>query len=163
MTYQASPVFKRPKQPTKPCRPQQTQPYRPKSQTHHTHLVERNMLREVEIKNSSPPLSKPHPPQNSGPTLSTASRTMSRHSNGRKTGPFCGTMGRIDRQQVSPLYHLKWFQDPIQVSSSPIGWSDISVNLPPRYCKKRQHNYSRIGPWKGYGIQELPVFIPNYS
>ena len=31
----------------------------------HTHQIERNMLIEVEIRNSSPPLSKPHPPQNS--------------------------------------------------------------------------------------------------
>ena len=28
---------------------------------------------------------------------------MSRHSSGRKVGPFCGTMGRIDRQRGSSL------------------------------------------------------------
>ena len=39
--------------------------YRPKFRHHHTHQVQRNMLREVEIRNSSPPLSKPYPPQNS--------------------------------------------------------------------------------------------------
>ena len=35
-------------------------------------------------------------------------------------------MERIDRQQVSPLYCLKWIQEPIQVGSSPIGHSDKS-------------------------------------
>ena len=85
------------------------------------------MLREVEIRNSSPPLSKPHLPQNSEvQPFPLPVHCLSRHSSGRKVGPFCGTMGRIDRQQVGPLYHLKWVQDPIKVSSSPIGCSDIS-------------------------------------
>ena len=38
-------------------------------------------------------------------------------------------MGRIDRQQVGPLYHLKRVQDPIQVSSSLIGCSDKSESV----------------------------------
>ena len=63
VTYPAPPVFKRSKQPTKPSRPQQTQPYRPKSQTQS--YSNRNMLREVEIRNGYPPLSKSHHPQNS--------------------------------------------------------------------------------------------------
>ena len=46
------------------------------------------MLREVEIRNSSPPLSKPHPQQNSGPNLCTASPTMSSILwNNGKNGP----------------------------------------------------------------------------
>ena len=38
-------------------------------------------------------------------------------------------MGRIDRQQVGPLYCPKWVQDPIQVSSSPIGSCDKSESI----------------------------------
>ena len=87
------------------------------------------MLREVEIKNGSPPLSKPHLPQNSGPNLSTSSPTTSRHSSGRKVGPFCETTGRIDRQQEGALYRPKRVQDPIQVSTSPIGCSDKSKSI----------------------------------
>ena len=38
-------------------------------------------------------------------------------------------MGRTDRQQVGPLYHPKWIQDPIQVSSFLIGCSDKSESI----------------------------------
>ena len=38
-------------------------------------------------------------------------------------------MGRIDRQKVGPLYRPKRVQDPIQVSSSPIGSSDKSESI----------------------------------
>ena len=38
-------------------------------------------------------------------------------------------MGKIDRQQVGPLYRPKRVQDPIQVSSSPISCSDISESI----------------------------------
>ena len=44
-------------------------------------------------------------------------------------GPFSGTMGRIDRQEVGPLYRLKRVQNPIQVSSSLIGSSDKSESI----------------------------------
>ena len=129
MTYPSPPVFKRPKQPTKPSRPKQTQPYRPKSQTQSYLSSRKEYAKRSENPKQFPPLSKPHPPQNSGPTLSTASPTTSRHSSGRKVGPFCGTMGRIDRQQVGPLYRPKSVQDPIQLSSSPIGRSDKSESI----------------------------------
>ena len=57
---------------------------------------------------------------------------MPRHSSGRKVGPFCGTTGRTDRQQVGPLYRPKRIQDPIQISSALISRSDKfeSVFLP---------------------------------
>ena len=120
------------------------------------------MLREVEIKNTSPPLSKPHPPQNSGPTLSTASRTMSRHSSGRKVGPFCGTMGRINRQQVGPLYHLKRVQDPIQVSSSPIGCSDISESIFLPVIARRDNTTSQeLGNGKGMESRNSRFLSPT--
>ena len=122
------------------------------------------MLREVEIRNSSPPLSKPHPPQNSCPTcptLSTASPTTSRHSCRRKVGPFCGTMGRIDRQQVGPLYRPKQVQDPIQVSSSPIGCSDKyeSIFLP--VIVRRDHRTSQeTGSGKGMESRNSRFLFP---
>ena len=119
------------------------------------------MLRKVEIKNSSPPLSKPHPPQNSGPTFSTASHTTSRHSSGRKVGPFCGTMGRIDRQQVGPLYHLKWVQDPIQVSSSPIGCSDISESIfLPVIARRDSTTSQELGNGKGMESRNSRFLFP---
>ena len=60
VTYSAPPAFKKLKQLAKPSRPQQTQLFRPS----HIHQIERNMLREMGIRNSSSRLSKPHPPQN---------------------------------------------------------------------------------------------------
>ena len=114
------------------------------------------MLRVVEIRNSSPPLSKPHPPQNSGPFLPIASPTTSRHFSGRNVGPFCGTKGRIDRQQMDPLYRSKLVQDPIQVSSSSVDFSEKSDSIsfppprpPPPPLGARSLNFSRNGQWKG--------------
>ena len=108
------------------------------------------MLREVGIRNSSPPQNKPHPPQNSGPTLSTASPTTPRHSSGRKVGPFCGTKRRIDRQQVGPLYRLKQVQDPIQVSSSLIGHSDKSESIfLPVIARRNRGASQEMGSGKG--------------
>ena len=58
------------------------------------------------------------------PTLSTASLTESGHSSGGGEGgggvslAHSGTLGKIDRQQMGPLYHAKRFQDTIQVNSS---------------------------------------------
>ena len=40
-------------------------------------------------------------------------------------------MGRIDRQQMDPLYRLKRVQDPIQVSSYPIDCSEKSDSIFP--------------------------------
>ena len=60
---------------------------------------------------------------------------------GGTIGPLSGTMGKINKQQMGPLYHLKWFQDTIQVNSSPF----ISSNPPPCYFKKRSRLFSRNG------------------
>ena len=142
------------------------------------------MLREVEIRNSSPPLSKPHPPQNSGPTLSSASPTTSRHSSGRKAGPFCGMMEELtDNKWV-----LSLSETGSRSHSSPIGCSDKSVSSSspllreitellrngqwkvsssPNSCSDKSSssllreeigNFSRSGQWKGYGIREHPFF-----
>ena len=62
------------------------------------------MLREVGIRNSSSPLSKPHLPQNIDVQPFPLPVLPRPDSSGRKVGPFCGTMGRIDRQQVGPFY-----------------------------------------------------------
>ena len=104
VTYPAPPVFKRPKQPTKPSRPQQTQLYRPKSQTQ-SYSSNRKEYANRSGNQKQFPSSKQASSSTKfwRPTLSTASPTTSRHSSGRKIGPFCGTMGRIDNQQVGPL------------------------------------------------------------
>ena len=103
------------------------QPYSPKSQTQSYSSSRKEYAKRSGNQKQFP--SSKQAAQNSCPTLSTASPTMSRHSSGRKVGPFCGTMGKIDRQQVGPLYRPKRVQDPIQVSSSPIGCSDISESI----------------------------------
>ena len=64
VSYPTPPVFKRLNQRTKFSRPQQTQSYRPKHQTQSYSSNRKDMLREVCIRNSSPPLSKPQLPQN---------------------------------------------------------------------------------------------------
>ena len=74
---------------------------------------------------------------------------MSRHSSGRKIGPFCGTMGRIDRQQVGPLYRPKQVQDPIQVSSSPIGHSNKSESIFPIIARRNRRTSQERGSGKG--------------
>ena len=157
--------FKIPKVPIRPSRTKQTQPYRPKTQTqsftssNRKDFMKRNsnskQLPSSKIASSSTKLWKP--------TLSTASLTGSGHSSGRKIGPLCGTMGKIDRQQMGPLYCSKRFQDTIRVippvSSVPIKW----VNLHHRYFEKRSTSFSRNRQWKGYKVREFPVFIPDYS
>ena len=59
-------------------------------------------------------------------------------------------MGRIDRQQVGPLYHPKWVQDPIQVTVSPIGCSDKSDSIFLPVIARRNHRTSQeTGSRKG--------------
>ena len=71
-------------------------------------------------------------------------------------------MGRINKQQMGPLYRSRQFQGTIQVNSPSFVSSDKWVNLSPRYCEKRSSNFSRKGQWKGYKIRELPGSIPGY-
>ena len=54
---------------------------------------------------------------------------MPRYSSGRKIGPLCGTMGRINTQQMGPHYHSRWFQDTIQVNSPSFVSSDKSESI----------------------------------
>ena len=61
--------------------------------------------------------------------FSTAYLTTHRYSSGRKIGPLCGTMGRIDKQQMGPLYHSRRFQDTIQVNSPSFVSSDKSESI----------------------------------
>ena len=94
-----------------------------------------------------------------------------RLSSGRKIDPICGTMGRIDGQEMDSLYRV---QDSIQVtfllSAVPINLIQSTPPpphppLPPPsrcYCEKRSQNFSRNRQWKGYGIRELSVFTPGY-
>ena len=124
--YSALTVFKRPRQPKKPSRPKQTQPYRPKSQSHSLSSGTRKDYSKRSDKTKQFRSSK-HASSCTkfwNPTLSTDWLTTTRHSSGRKVGPFCGTMGRVNTQKMCPLYHSKWFQDTIQVTSSSFGSSD---------------------------------------
>ena len=85
----------------------------------------------METQSSSPPLNMPHPPQSSEiqpfplPVLPRPDIPVG----GRLA--HCGTMGRIDRQQMGPLYRSKWFQDTIPVNSSSFGSSDKSESIFP--------------------------------
>ena len=101
VTCPTPPVFKRPKQPTKFSRPQQMQSYRPKSQTQ---SYSSNRKEYAKRSGNQKQFTSSKQASSSTkywcPTLSTASPTRSRHSSGRKVGPFCGTMGRIDNKWV---------------------------------------------------------------
>ena len=52
-------------------------------------------------------------------------------------------MGRINRQQVGPLYRPKRVQDPIKVSSTPIGCSDKSESMFLPVIARRDHRTSQ--------------------
>ena len=112
----------------------------------HTHPVKKTMLRKVEIRNSSPPLSQP--------PLSTTSPTTSRHSSGRNVGPFCGTMGRTNRQTTCGF----------SLSSETDSRSHSSLFLIPvlPVTTRRDHRTSKKTAMERYRIRELPAFIPGY-
>ena len=151
MTYPAPPAFKRPKQPSKPSRPQQSSSFRPKGQIK---LYPSNRKDYAKRSRNQKHFSSSKQASSStkfwSPTLSTAGPTTSRYSSVRKVGPFCGTMGRTDEQQVSPLYRPKRVQDPIQVSSSLIGCSDKfeSIFLPV-VTRRNRGSSQKTGSGKG--------------
>ena len=59
-------------------------------------------------------------------------------------------MGRIYRQQVGPLYCPKRVQDPIQVSSSPIGCSDKAESIfLPVIARRNRRASQEMGSGKG--------------
>ena len=78
-------------------------------------------------------------------------------------GPLCGTMGRINKQQIGPLYRSRRFQDTIHVNFPSFVSSESESVFLPRYHEKISRNFSRNGQWKGYKIRELPVLFPVIS
>ena len=85
------------------------------------------------------------------PALSTA--YLATHtSSGRKIGTLCGTMGRINKQQMGPLYRLRQFQDTIQVNSPSIVSSNKSQSffLPVTRTRDRRSS-PEMGGGKGTG------------
>ena len=117
------------------------------------------------IRNSFPPLSKPHLPQNIDvqpfplPVLS------------RPDIPVGGRLAHFV-EQWEELTDNKWvlsivrngfkipFKSVPSLSVVPIKPSQSSS---PFYCEKKSQSFSRNGQWKGFGIWELPIFIPGYS
>ena len=118
------------------------------------------MLREVEIRNSSPLLSKPHPPQNSevhffplpvlpppdiSPLLSKPHPPQNSEvhffplpvlpppdiSVGGMLAHFVEQREELTDNKMDPLYHSKRVQDPIQVSSSSVDCSEKSDSISP--------------------------------
>ena len=85
-------------------------------------------------------------------TLTTAYLTMSRHSSGRKIGPLCRTVGRIDSKQMVPLYRPRRFQDLSQFPSPSIYSSNSSdsVFLP---IIRRRNNGTFLETGSGKGTQ----------
>ena len=71
----------------------------------------------------SPPLNLPCLPQIS------KSNPFYILDSGRKIGPLCQTVGRINSKQMGPLYHPRKFQDPIQLVSPTIYSSDKSESV----------------------------------
>ena len=101
-------------QPSKPSRPQQSSSFRPKGQTK-SYPPNRKDYSKRGGNQKQFPSSKQASSSTKflSPTLSTASLATPRYSSGRKVGPFCGTMGRTDKQRMGPLYRPKRVQDPI--------------------------------------------------
>ena len=156
------PVFKRPKQPTKFSRPQQTQSYRPKNQTQSY-----SSNKKEYAKRSGNQKQFPSSKQASSstkcwcPALSTASLTTPRHSSGRTVGPFCGTMGRIDRQQMCPFYRPKRVQDLYQVNSSIIGCSDkTELIFLPVIARRNRRASQETGSGKGLESGNSRFLLP---
>ena len=149
-------AFKIPKVPTKQSRTKQTQPYRTKTQTQS--FVSSN--RKDFTKRSSNFKQFPSSKIAWKPTLSTASLTEWTFQWG-KIGPLCGTLGKIDRQQMGPLCHSKWFQDTIQVNSSPIVSSNKTEPIFLTVTSKRDWYPSpETGSGKGTRFGNSPLLLP---
>ena len=109
-------AFKIPKIPNKSSRPKQSQMYRSKTQTQSF----TSGTRKDSNKRSSNSKQFPSSKQASSstkfwkPTLSTAYLATPRYSSGRKIGPLCGTVDRINKQQMGPLYCSRRFQDTVR-------------------------------------------------
>ena len=144
--------FKRPRQPNKPSRPKQMQPYRPKSQSQSYSATARKDYSKRSGNSKQFPFSKHALFSRKfwNPTLSTARLAMTRYSSGRKVGPLCGTMGRVNRQQMGPHYRSKRFQDTIQISSSTFRSSDKSeLIFLPIITRRDRRTSPKTGSGKG--------------
>ena len=163
-SYLASGAFKIPRQQNKSSRPKQSQPHRSKTQTQTFTAGTRKDISKRSSNTKQFPFSK-HTASSTKvrkPTLSTAYLTTPRYSSGRKIGLLCGTMGRINTQQMGPLYCSRQFQDTIQVSYPSSISSDKSESVFLSVITRRDYGTSRNRQWKRYKIWELSVFIPGY-
>ena len=127
-------MFKRPRQPSKPSRPKQNQPYMSKTQSQSFTSSTRKDFPKRSSNSKQFPSSK-HAPSSTKfwkPTLSTACLTTPRYSSGGKIGPLCGTMGKINKQQMGPIVR-NGFRIPFRLipplSSVPIKLSQSSFML----------------------------------
>ena len=110
------------------------------------------MLREVGIRNSSPPLSKPHLPQNIDvqpfplPVLPCPDIPM-----GGRLAHFV--------EQWEELTDNKWVFSIVR-NGFKIPFKSVPPKsaVPPHYCKKKSQSFSRNGQWKGFGIREVYDF-----
>ena len=105
-------------------------------------VQERISSRGAVTPNSSPPLNLPPLPQSSEsqpfPLL------VLPHPGIRVGGRLAhrGTMGKINRQQIGPLYRSKRFQDTIWVNSSPVISSDKAESIFLPITSRRDRNSS---------------------
>ena len=73
-------------------------------------------------------------------------------------------MGKINRQQMGPLCRLKWFQDTIQVNSSPAISSDKAESIFPTVTSRRDRNSSpETGSGKGTRCRNSRLLLLTIS
>ena len=98
------------------------------------------------------------------PTLSTACLTTPRYSSGRKIGPLCWTMGRINTQQTGPLYRSRQFQDTIQINSPSFVISSKSESVFLPIIMRRDFTTSpEMGSGKGTRYRNSRFLLPTIS
>ena len=130
----------------------------------HIHQIGKNMRREAGIKSSSPPLSKPHLPQNSEvqhfprPVLPCPDIPVGRR--------LAHSVEQWEEQTDNKwVLSIVWNGFKITFKSVPPLWV-VLINLcqsSSLFLREKSQSFSRNRQWKGFRIRELPAFIPSYS
>ena len=166
-SYSAIKTFKIPKQPNKSSRPKHSQPYKLRPSPLHS-VLERTNKRSSNSKPFLTPKQVLSFTKFWKPTLFTAYLTMSRYSSGRKIDTFYGTVGKINKQQMGPLYRSRWFQDIIQVNPPHPPLSSVSINLTesiflPVTCRRHRWTSPETDSEKSTRFRNSRIFFPAIS
>ena len=159
-------AFKVPKFPVKQTRPKPSQRYRTKTQTQSITCSNKEDYSKRTGNVRQSPSSKPASSSTKlwTPTLSTACIATPGHSSRRMIGPLCGTMGRIHRQQMDPLYRVTRFQDTVHKNSSIVVFSNQNESIFLTVTPRGNRNPSQeTGSGKGAGAENSRLLFPDIS